>query len=225
MTNHGDINASRKARKIARIFFGKHMDLEKEEKDERTPYMELDSELMGRYAGRYKTNTGDVITLEKRNNSLLLRSSPDTRRVLHPLSETEFQSSNNKVSITFPQSAPDQSVEKATLRDSVETTLTRIPYFNPSLQALKKYTGRYLSPELETIYTIATQDRQLVAKHRLLGELTLTPDTLAVQNGTFETRKGTIQPTIQFERNKMGIITGFYATLWGTKDVWFQRME
>lgn len=223
MSNHDDLNAGSKARKVARIFFGEHMDLRKEREKEQ--YAEVDSALIARYEGRYKTESGEVISLERRNNSLVLSRSRDIQFTLHPKSDTKFQTSNQSVQVTFQVAADSQQIKKATLADSVETTLTRIPSFDPTPSELKEYAGRYLSPELQAIYTITVRDSQLVAKHRILGTLALAPEAHAIHPGTFETENGSIHPTLQFERNKMGTITGFYASLWRTERVWFQRRD
>lgn len=224
MANHGNLNAGRKTRKIARIFFGQHMDSGKDNNRE-DPFIELESDWIDRYTGRYESKRGEVISITKRNNALLVERSPINRHLLRPVSQTEFQTSDKDLHIIFQNPGNSKQATKATINDTSRLKVTRIPSFTPTYQELKKFSGRYMSPELETIYSVSVRDSQLVVRHRLLGTLRLSAEPHALRPGTFATDDGTIQPTLVFEQNKMNQITGFYANLWGTRNVWFQRME
>ncbi len=71
--------------------------------------------------------------------------------------------------------------------------------WKPASRDLEKLAGRYYSPELETFYTVTSQDTVLVAYQRRLGDVTLTPATeknhfdgsqFALQNVEFVPDKG-----------------------------------
>ncbi len=221
MTNHGDFNSSRTARKVAKIFFGQHMDIPEKPKEEPEQKVTVDSTLLAQYAQRYRANK-QVMSIRQGDNKLYLRRSQEQSYTLKPTSDSTFTSAGHELSVTFYTNT-SREVTSATLKDSTTLPLQPIGLWNPTKKKLQSYEGRYVSPELETIYTVTATDSQLVARHRLLGTLHLQPVQNALETGIFTTLKGTIQPRIRFEQNKMGIITGFYASLWRTDNVWFQK--
>ena len=83
---------------------------------------------------------------------------------------------------------------------------------------LDEYTGRYYSPELETMYTVAVVDGGLVMKHRRIVGLRITP----IEADTFS---GPVLGTLRFERNDFGQITGFRASNGRVLNMLFERLR
>ena len=77
----------------------------------------------------------------------------------------------------------------------------------PDSAALAAFTGRYLSDELETMYTVTLDSGRLVAHHRRNGDITLRPVARdAFEAGPFYFRR------LAFERGADGAVSGFRAT-------------
>ncbi len=224
MSNHDELNAGRVARKVGEIFFGRHMDPQEEQSSESEKSITVDTTRLKNYTGRYRTENGKVVSFDRRNTNLYLNRSPEDRFSLDPTSDTTFHSNGGNITVEF-RTNNTGDVQYATLKDSISTRLHPLGSWNPTVKALQAYTGHYVSPELETIYTVSVSDSQLVAEHRRNGRLLLAPVKNAIRKGTFETEKGTIRPETRFEYNENGTVTGFYASLWRTEKVWFQKRE
>lgn len=83
---------------------------------------------------------------------------------------------------------------------------------------LAEYAGRYYSPELGATYTLRVEGESLVAEHRFVGRMPLKPLGEADQFRTF-------WGTVRFDRNDVDLVTGFYATIARTSDVWFAKRD
>jgi hypothetical protein len=90
-----------------------------------------------------------------------------------------------------------------------------------SEEELAAYAGRYYGPEVETFWTIEVRDGDLVAMHRRLDDVVLTP------NPSDEDAFGGAFPfaTVEFVRAEDGTVSGFRAANGRTRDVWFERIE
>jgi hypothetical protein len=170
--------------------------------------------LLRRYVGKYRTDDGTVYTLKQKEGTLFVEG-----EALIARSDTLFQPKGSTAQLIF-HLGPERKVTQATLRTSVgDTPLRPVQPWNPSAEELRTFAGRYYSPELETVYTFAVEDSQLVAQHRWHGTLRFTPG----EENTFQAEEAEIQ--VQFERNKVGLITGYYASVWRTRDVWFDKRK
>jgi hypothetical protein len=98
-------------------------------------------------------------------------------------------------------------------------TLKPIDRWSPSPTVLKKYAGRYYSSELQTAYTFQVEEGQLVATHRWVNDLWFVP----TKEDTFKSEHTGM--TIRFDRNKDAEVTGYYASLWEARDVWFRKQD
>lgn len=91
--------------------------------------------------------------------------------------------------------------------------------WEPTAGELRAFAGRYVSPELETVYTLRATDDGLVAEHRWHGRLEAEP---MEEEGSFRLGE---RFRIQFERNRVGMVTGFYAATGRTEGVWFGKRD
>ena len=140
------------------------------------------------------------------------------RYPLVPIADTLFRVKGVPAGVSF-HAGEDGTVERATvIQPGEEVAFHRIEPWHPSPAELARFAGRYESPELETVYVVTVADTQLVARHRWNGRMPLTP----MWEGAFRARNG---PRMEFERNRVGLVTGFYASVGRTRDVWFQKRE
>lgn len=217
MSNYGGMNSGRLANRIAEFAFGDHM-APAEEPEERAPAppaaatVSLDSAVLADYAGTYRSEDGGIHDIEREDRGLEV----DGELTLVPVSDSVFRAEDAPVTVTFHRDE-EGAVTGATVRAGDDTdSLRRIDPWDPGPAELDAYTGRYYSPELETIYTLEIRDGQLVSEHRWNGEFRYEP----VQPDEFQGSPG---PTIRFERNRVGLVTGFYASTGRTADVWFAK--
>jgi CubicO group peptidase (beta-lactamase class C family) len=89
--------------------------------------------------------------------------------------------------------------------------------WTPTEAELRAFTGRYLSEEVETFYTVALEGDSLVLQHRRRDDATMTPG----EEDHFTA--GTLR--ITFERDRSGRVIAFYLDNARTRDVRFQRLR
>ena len=91
--------------------------------------------------------------------------------------------------------------------------------WRPSEPDLAAYAGRYLSEELETIYTVVVEGGRLVARHRRHGDIPLEP----VEPDVFQ-RGQWYFGSARFERDSTGRVTAMRVSTSRVRNVLFRRM-
>jgi CubicO group peptidase (beta-lactamase class C family) len=91
--------------------------------------------------------------------------------------------------------------------------------WKPTRSELARYAGRYFSDELETFYIISVKDSNLVAYHRRLGSVVLTPGTKQAQ---FRSGEFALQ-NVRFTESANGV--KMFVTTGRTRDVKFRRVD
>lgn len=209
MSNRDDFSAERRGVEVAEIFFGDRMEPEPDP-------VAVGSARLDRYAGRYRAPNGDIYAFEHREGELFPAGSD---RPLAALSDSTFWGGTGSGRVTF-HPAPDGSVDRATYRNRMTVPLRRIEPWEPEAGELAPFAGRYVSPELGAVYTLRASGGRLLARSRWHGEWRLEP----LEEDAFEVEGGGVR--LEFERNDVGIVTGFYASVGdGTHDVWFGRRD
>ena len=89
--------------------------------------------------------------------------------------------------------------------------------WEPGVEELEAFTGRFFSEEIETFYTITLDEDHLVVKQRRMDAADLTPGDEDEFSG------GGLQ--FAFERDRNGQIIGFYVSNGRTRDIRFERMR
>lgn len=91
--------------------------------------------------------------------------------------------------------------------------------WTPASAELRSLSGRYYSPELETVYTLRVEDGVLIAEHRRHPDFELAP----VERDTFEADN--FFGTARFERDDSGEVTGMRVSNGRVRDLLFVRSE
>lgn len=91
--------------------------------------------------------------------------------------------------------------------------------WRPGPADLAGFAGRYLSDELETIYTMVVVEGRLVARHRRHGDIPLTP----AEPDAFDAGQWFFD-RVRFERDAAGSVTAFRLTTGRARNVLFRRM-
>lgn len=215
MSNYAEFELGRVAFTVSDLVLGGPPQTDEQEVADEFEGVAVDSATLERYAGHYRTADGEIRTFERRGAALDMAGGPG----LVALSDTLFRLHGQSTRVAF-HAAVDGSVAGATLHtsDGERVRLRRIEPWTPGPEELERYAGRYVSPELETIYDLAVRDGRLVAEHRWHGTIELTP---RVRQGVF---RGTFLG-IRFERNEAGRVTGFRASAGRTDGVWFRKLD
>ncbi len=90
--------------------------------------------------------------------------------------------------------------------------------WSPTAADLRRFEGRYLSPELETIYTLVVESGKLIAKHRRHADFELTP----TERDAFE--GASFFGVARFERDGSGAVTGMRVSNGRVRNLLFNRI-
>lgn len=176
--------------------------------------------LVGRYA--LVEMPAFVLSFEIEGDTIYTQATGQPRIPIFPTSDSTFELRVVDASLTFHR-GPDGGADSLTLHQNGAHVARRLPgeEWEPDAAALREYTGRFYSPELETFYVIDLEEERLVARHPRFEEtVKLTPgserDRFA---GTFPIAE------LEFVRNEAGEVFGFEAANGRTRDVRFWRTD
>lgn len=194
-------------------------------------------------AGRYALDAAPtfILTFMREGETLYTQATGQPRVEIEPTSDSTFALTMVEASVVFHRSS-DGAVEGLTLNQGgQEQHATRLgddedaDGWEPSEDELRDFQGRYYSPEIESFFTIALEMPEeeptmategadpdgpragLVLKHRRLDDAPLSP-------GEEDTFSGA-NLTLAFERDRNGVIVGFYMSNGRTRDVRFDRVR
>ena len=213
---------------LAEAFFKDAMELEEEEETEAIAEAEFDpaaydpedfDELVGRYALDASPNF--ILAFTREDGTFYTQATGQQRLEIVPTSDSTFRLLAVEASVTFTR-GEDGEVQGAILHQNGQNQpATRLEgeapeEWAPTEDDLADYAGRFYSEELETFYTLAVEEGKLVMRQRRLGDVTLEP-------GEEENFTGG-NLTFAFERDRNGVVIGFYLSNVRTRDVRFGRV-
>ena len=226
-SNHAQFN-SNVTFELAEAFFGDEMELEEEgEGDEEGADFDAESydpEDFDEFVGRYPLDAAPtfVLTFTREGETFYAQATGQQRLEIVPTSDSTFRLLAVEASVTFVR-GEDGQVEGAILHQNGQNQpATRLgddempEEWAPSEDDLADYAGRFYSEELETFYTFAVEEGELVMHQRRLGDVTLAPGEEEHFTG------GNL--TFVFERDRNGVVIGFYLSNVRTRDVRFGRV-
>ncbi|MHB1330228.1 MAG: serine hydrolase, partial [Gemmatimonadales bacterium] len=176
-----------------------------------------------RLAGRYAldANASLVLSFSRDGSALSVQATGQPRMPIVPRSDSTFALTGVDAVVTFHRDAEGKGVRLTMQQGGQEMKATRLtedkPVWKPTAADLAEFSGRYLSEELETFYTLVVKNDSLVFQHRRRDDATLTPgDKDAFTGGGL---------TFAFERDRNGLVIGFYVANGRTRDVRFDRLS
>jgi CubicO group peptidase (beta-lactamase class C family) len=220
--------------RLAEAFFEDAMEPEEETVAEEGAFdaEAYDPEAFDDVAGRYalEANPAFVITLSREGDTLYAQATGQRRLRLEPTSDTTFALQGVEASLTVHTGEEGRATAITLHQGGVDQRATRIEgdtaeAWAPDREALAELTGRYLSRELDTFYSVVLEEHgqgeedeeaRLVLRHRRVDDATLTPG----ERDTFTA--GPLQ--LSFERDRNGQVIGFYMSNGRTRNVRFERM-
>ncbi len=227
-SNHAQFDSDT-AFELAEAFFKDAMELE-EEGDEADAAAtddfdveDYDPEDFDEFAGRYALDSSPAIIFTfTRDGSTLYGQPPGQERIeMVPVSDSTFRLPGTSASVTFVR-GEDGAVEAAVLHgNGGDQRATRLAddaeAWEPGAEDLADFAGRFFSEEIETFYTFAVEEGELVMHQRRLDSATLMPGEKDNFSGG--------GMSFAFERDRNGLVIGFYLSNGRTRDVRFGRVR
>jgi CubicO group peptidase (beta-lactamase class C family) len=175
-----------------------------------------------KYLGRYALDAAPtfVLTFTRRGDSLFTQATGQSRIPIAPTSDSTFALRGVQASLTFHRAA-DGKVTGLTLHQNGDQRATRLEgeapaRWTPSAVELGQFAGRYLSDELEALYTLEVRGDSLFARNIRTDAVRLRPgeaDTFTATNITWS-----------FERDRNGRVIGLYLSNGRTRNVRFAKI-
>lgn len=179
-------------------------------------------EILTAIAGEYRIQGGPVVRFTRDGAGLVTRIEGQPSFPLTALADTLFRVEvpGLEVRVQF-HLAPDGPVEAGVIHQSGRSTpIRRETPWRPGADELRRYAGRYYSPELETFYTVRVDDDgRLVAWHRRHGTIVLTPKV----PDEFTTSAWFVGD-VRFERED-GAVTGMRFTSGRVRNLALEKVE
>lgn len=226
-SNHAQFNSG-VAFQLAAAFFGDAMEPEEDDEawsedgafDPESYTPEDFDDFVGRYA--LDAASSFILTFTREADTLFTQVTGQQRIAIEPTSDSTFALTVVDASVTFHRDE-DGEVEGVTLNQGGQNQhATRLdddetPPWEPTVEDLADFEGRFFSEELETFYTVTLEDEALVVHHRRLDDAELTSGELDSFSG------GNLQ--FAFERDRNGVVIGFYVSNGRTRDIRFERLR
>ena len=225
-SNHSGFD-SNIAFRIAGVFFEDEMDPEEEEGAAEAGDFDpaaYDSEVFDDMVGRYALDAAPefILTFTREGATLYTQATGQSRLEIVPTSDSTFALSAVEASLTFHRDS-DGEIEGATLNQNGQqqhaTLLEEYETWEPTVEDLAAFEGRYFSEEIETFYTMVLEGEKLVMHQRRIGSSDLIPGNEDVFGGLGG------ELTMSFERDRNNQVIGFYLSNGRTRDVRFDRVR
>ncbi|TFH55500.1 MAG: class A beta-lactamase-related serine hydrolase [Gemmatimonadales bacterium] len=231
MSNNANFPSYDIAIKLARAFFKDSFEPEEEkaeenaegedlnEEAEETAEVEVPLDMLEAYAGKYVLKgMGVVLEYSVEDGVLKMNMEGQPEATLTPLSRVEFAYEGVEATIEFIWSEQGEVTGAVHSQGGQKYDLEAVPPYEPSLEELEAYTGRYFSKELDVFYKLEMHDSTLVLLIRNTEEIELSVVKKDVYKGDVF-----FIGELAFERDPKGSVTGFAASNGRTKGIRFER--
>ncbi len=207
------------ANEIADLFFTDKFIEEDDDDDKVSESVKVDQEILKSYVGKYKAaSIGLVIEYKLEDEALVAYPTGQSSLKLEPISNTNFSYAGIDATVAFSADDNSKSTGAVHTQGGSDIELTKLSPFAPTPLQLEIYTGKYFSEELETFYTIIVKDSAIVAEHRNLKDIILSP----VEEDAFS-GDVSFMGDIVFKRNTQGIVNAFTVSNGRTKGIYFEK--
>ncbi|TVR25900.1 MAG: serine hydrolase [Balneolaceae bacterium] len=210
------------AQKVSDLFFADFMEEEEDDAEQRIAEeqkeFEYDPENFEPLTGRYELAIapGFVLTFSRDDDRIYTQATGQSEVDLTATSDSTFSLVGVTAAVTFHRNE-DGTADSLTLHQNGNHLAKKIE-FELEFEEMEKYTGRYFSEEIETLYHIALEDSTLhLRNYQMENDIELTPSDKDKFGGGFPIS------TIEFVRNEEGEITGFKASSGRTRGVLFEK--
>lgn len=224
-SNHGGFNTG-VASELAEAFFEDAMESEDDvvavADGEGFDPATYDPSRFDEFAGRYSLDAapGVTLTFTREGATFYTQVSGQPQVEIVPTSDSSFALTVVDASVVFHRN-DEGRVDGVTLHQNGENHATRVEdetvEWEPSAEDLADFEGRYFSEELETFYQLVLGDGALVVQRRRYEDAELSAgDEDSFSGGGL---------TYDFERDRNGVVIGFYVSNGRSRDVRFERVR
>jgi len=220
LSNHSGFSAGSIAYNIADLFFKEYLsEEEKSNVDKNIAEIKLDPEKLKKYTGKYKAESIGLIIEYKVEDDLLVAYPIGQSSIkLKATSDTTFKYTGVNASLLFKVNEEGECTGAIHTQNGSDLDLDKLPPFEPSIDELNDYIGTFFSKELTTFYTLVVKDSSLIAEHRNLKDIKLTPNAKDTFTGDVY-----FMTEVSFKRNSNGSIFAFTVSNGRTKNIFFEK--
>jgi CubicO group peptidase (beta-lactamase class C family) len=205
LSNLGSFNTSGIAREVADVYLSDEIKkIEKKTKQVEEKKFKPDTSWYDLFAGKYYFEPGNIMTIIKEKNQLMVQWDGRNKVKLIPLSDTEFTNADREGKMTFYlNNIGDVTKLEFARGDNVMTGEKFVPAVL-NTQQLEEFTGDYYSDELSTSYTFVMLNGKLVAHHQRHNDIQLE----STKKDMFSGEQWFFRQ-VRFIRNNENQVTGF----------------
>ncbi len=170
-------------------------------------------------SGRYELEIqpGFVLIFDRDGDRLFTQATGQPEIDILATSDSTFTLSGVAADVTFHLNE-DMTADSLTLHQNGNHVARKIEW-NLSADELNKYTGNYLSGEVETVYKLRVEEGALILKHYQMEPIELNPTREDEFSGEFPLG------SITFIKDNEGNYTGFTVSNGRTRGVLFEKIE
>jgi len=179
------------------------------------PEVTVDGLLLDEYVGTYKLGPGWLVTVTRSGNRLMTQATEEPAFPMKAVSDREFWVADYGASIAFMRNRATNDVSWIQYRGM---QAPRVQLFEPSVEQLGEYVGRYYSEELGAAYDVVLEGDRLFALHRRHGEITLLPTV----KDEFRAGRWFLR-AVTFVRDPDGAVTGMRVGVGRARNLKFER--
>jgi CubicO group peptidase (beta-lactamase class C family) len=225
LSNQAEFNPPKKSFEMADLYLASFI---KEEKPTaNSPVVaasaaefKFDSTLFKQYAGAYSLTEAPavVMTFKKEGDKYMTQVTGQSWFEMFPSSDSTFFLKVVEASITFHR-PKEGKVSRITLKQNGDHPATRVDPQADAEIPREQFTGKYYSPELETLYTIELKNNVLKLIHVHHGEV----DLKIMSKDRLNAPWWFVQ-NIDMVRDATGKVTGLKMTNGRVANLWFKRL-
>lgn len=169
------------------------------------------------YIGSYQLadSSGVVLAFKREGERYFTQATGESQLEIFPSSDSTFFLKAVEAQVTFHRLS-NGKVNTITIHQNGDTQAYRVEPFRLPVEQLKKYTGTYFSPELDTRYVLTVEKDTLTVNHHRLGKVGAC-FTRAKDSFTLNGDK------VSFVRSENGQITGFRVTSGRVRNLLFEK--
>ncbi len=192
----------------------------KQDSKESTSEFDYEVEKFDALTGRYELEVapGFVLTFKRDGERVYAQGTGQPEFDIKAVSDSVFELQGVNAKITF-HLKENGSADSLTLHQNGNHLAKRITW-EPDTAELKEFTGKFYSPEIETIYNVEFSDENLiVTTYQVPDKVKLTPADKDSFGGGFPLAE------VKFFRDHNGNINGFFASNGRSRGIRFEKMK
>jgi len=221
MSNNGSFASEYVANALVDVFFSDDLEPEKENTEKADPAgVVVPERLLKAYEGKYRLATIGMIfnfTLKEGKLVFSAEGQPDLEMI--PRSDSVFDYKGVVASVEFNLDSDGKVVSAVHSQGGQQLGLVPVAPYEPGMEVLEEYMGRYFSEELQIFYTLEVKDSTLTLLIRNTEDIELSP----VEKDNFKGDAFFIGEMV-FLRNDVGKVTGFDVSNGRTRGIRFERI-